>query len=64
MKIPKIFNGMKLIAEYPNHVVYEKIIKDRQGNTIGTYKESFQKYDLGERTSQIKEYNYTRSFLA
>lgn len=61
MKIPKIYNGMKLIAVYPNHVVYEKEIIDRYGNK-NTYRESFQKYDLGERTAQIKDLSYTRTF--
>lgn len=52
MKVPKEFRGMKLVKEYPNHVLYEKTITDIWGNK-NKIRESFQYWDLGERTTQL-----------
>lgn len=52
MKVPKEFRGMKLVKEYSNHVLYEKTITDIWGNK-NKIRESFQYWDLGERTTQL-----------
>lgn len=52
MKVPKEFRGMKLVQDYPNHVLYEKTITDIWGNK-NKIRESFQYWDLGERTTQL-----------
>lgn len=54
MKIPNEFRGMKLVKEYPNHVLYEKTITDMCGNK-NKIRESFQYWDLGFKTKQIRD---------
>lgn len=54
MKAPEIYRGMKKIKEYPNHVLYEKTIVDIWGN-IHKIRESFQYWDLGFTTKQIRD---------
>lgn len=53
MKVPETFRGMKKVKEYPNHVLYEKTIKDIWGKEH-TVRESFQYWDLGFTTKQIR----------
>lgn len=54
MKVPEMFRGMKKVKEYPNFVLYEKTIKDIWGNDY-KIRESFQYYDLGFTTKQIRD---------
>ena len=54
MKVPETFRGMKKVKEYPNHVLYEKTIKDIWGNEYTT-RESFKYQELGINTPQIRD---------
>ena len=54
MEVPKTYNGMKLVKEYPNHVLYERTIVDTWGNK-STIRESFTYWDLGFRGKQVRD---------
>lgn len=54
MKVPEVFEGMKKVKEYTNHVLYEKTITDKWGREH-KIKECIKYHDLGFTTKQIRD---------
>ena len=50
-KVPVIFNGMKLVKEYPSFALYKRKYTDVWGREY-TLRECFNYWDLGVNTKQ------------